>query len=125
MGRALKIVVADDERDTREYLHELLSSLGHDVRAAGDGLELVRLCAEFCPDLVVSDYAMPGLNGGVAALEINRARPVPVILISGRPELAQLTPAAGSPIVRFLLKPVKGTELVAAVEAVLLAYGDR
>ncbi len=35
------------------------------------------------PDLLVTDYAMPGLDG-LAAAEVNRERPVPVILFSGR-----------------------------------------
>ncbi|MFL5333763.1 MAG: response regulator, partial [Geminicoccaceae bacterium] len=63
MDRRLRIVVADDERDTREYLQEYLSYLGHDVRAVEDGRQLVEVCREFAPDLIVTDYAMPGLDG--------------------------------------------------------------
>ena len=84
MSGRLKIVVADDERDTREYLQEYLTHLGHEVRAAADGRRLVELCREYAPDLVVTDFAMPGLNGLAAAAEINREHPAPVILISGR-----------------------------------------
>src|SRR3954470_5346798 len=63
MSLPLKIVVADDEQDTREYLQEYLAHLGHDVRAAEDGRRLVAVCQEFCPDLIVTDYAMPGMDG--------------------------------------------------------------
>ncbi len=121
MSGKLKIVVADDERDTREYLQEYLSHLGHDVRAAEDGQQLVALCREFAPDLVVTDYAMPGLNGLAAAREVNRDRPVPVILFSGRHAVEAEAQAEGSQVIKVLLKPVKETELRSAVESVVTA----
>jgi hypothetical protein len=48
--------------------------MGHEVRAAEDGRRLVELCGEFEPDLAVTDYAIPGLDGLAAAAEINRGR---------------------------------------------------
>ena len=116
MSRRLKIVVADDERDTREYLQEYLSHLGHDVRAASCGRQLVELCRAFRPDLIVTDYAMPGLDGLSAAAEVNRDRSVAVILVSGRHDVEHLAQASGVPVVRFLAKPVKEADLKAAVE---------
>lgn len=61
--------------------------------------------------------AMPGLNGLLAAEEINRERPVPVIVISGRHDVESRAAAAAN-IVAFLAKPIKPTELRAAVESV-------
>lgn len=116
MSARLKIAVADDELDTRDYLQEYLTYLGHEVRAAADGRQLVELSREFAPDLIITDYAMPGLDGLAAAAEINRARPVPVVLISGRHD-AQL-PATVEGVVTFLAKPVKEKDLRAAVEAI-------
>jgi len=118
MVRRLKIAVADDERDNREYLEELLAHLGHDVRLAADGRALVELCHQFGPDLIITDYSMPGLDGLAAAAEINRRRSVPVILISGRHDIEPETSAAADAVVRFLTKPVKLGELSAAVEAI-------
>ncbi len=115
MTRPLKIAVADDERDTREFFQEYLSHLGHEVRAAADGRQLVELCRAFDPDLVVVDYAMPELDGLAAAAEINRDRPVPVILISGRHDADQLARSDGGRVVRVLAKPVKEEDLRAAV----------
>ena len=118
MGRRLRIVVADDERDTREYFHFFLSHLGHDVRAAGDGPQLVAVCREFGPDLIVTDYRMPGLDGVAAAVEVNAERPVPVVLISGRQDVDASPLAGRCPLVRVLTKPVKEADLAAVVEAV-------
>ncbi len=117
MSRRLKVAVADDEDDTREYLQEYLARLGHEVRGAEDGRRLVELCREFAPDLVVTDYAMPGLSGLAAAAEINRERPVPVILLSGRHDAESLA-ATEAQVIAFLAKPVKQAALKAAVESV-------
>ena len=117
MSGRLKIAVADDEADTREYLLEYLSLLGHEVQAAATGGELVELCRSFRPDLVVTDYAMPGLSGLAAADTINRERPVPVILLSGRHDV-EARIALDSHVITFLAKPVRSPELKAAVEAV-------
>jgi CheY-like chemotaxis protein len=125
MSGRLRVVVADDDRDTREYLHLYLSArLGHDVRAAEDGPRLVEVCREFRPDLVVSDFAMPGVNGLDAIAEVNRERPVPAILLSGRHDVASLA-ATTDAVVAFLLKPVKEPDLRAAVEAVAAGSAAR
>ena len=116
MGRRLKIVVADDERDTREYLQEYLTHLGHDVMAAEDGRRLVEICRALLPDLLVTDFAMPGMDGLTAAAKINREWPVPVILMTGRHDAEQAALTAAH-VVRLLAKPVKDADLRAAVEA--------
>ena len=112
----LKIVVADDERDMRQFLHEMLTHLGHTVvGAAEDGRQLVEMCRTNAPDLVVTDIKMPGLDGLEAAAEVNRARPVPVVVISGHHEAELLQRATVDYVMTFLVKPVKPTDLQAAV----------
>jgi CheY-like chemotaxis protein len=123
MTRPLKIAVADDERDTREYLEAYLSRLGHDVRAAPGGRQLVEICRAFAPDLIVADYAMPGLDGLAAAAEVNHDRPVPVILISGRHDAEQLARSDVGLVVRFLAKPVDEAELRGAVASTSTGAG--
>jgi CheY-like chemotaxis protein len=114
MGHALKVAVADDDRDTREYIQELLSRLGHLVVAAEGGRRLVELCREFRPDVVVTDHGMPDMDGLAAAAEINRERRVPVILVSGQ-DPAELLPSANGCVVAFLIKPVRRGDLEAAI----------
>jgi CheY-like chemotaxis protein len=118
MGRRLRIVVADDERDTREYFAFLLTRQGHDVREAADGPQLVEACREFRPDLIVTDYAMPGLDGLAAAAVVNREGPVPVVVISGRQDLDAAARSHGIRLVRVLTKPVKEADLATAVQSV-------
>jgi len=121
MSPRLKIVVADDEPETRDYFREYLSYLGHEVRAAGDGRQLVEVCREFGPDVVVTDFAMPGLDGLAAAAAIKRDGPVPVILVTGRQDVE--LPPGGGPVIACLSKPVKEAALKAAVESAAAGSG--
>ena len=83
MSKALKIVVADDELDMRDYFQQILPLLGHEVvGVARTGRELVDLCAAIHPDLVVTDIKMPDMDGIDAAAQIYRQAPIPVILVS-------------------------------------------
>jgi two-component system, response regulator PdtaR len=61
---------------------------------------------------------MPGLDGLAAAAEVNRDRPVPVILITGRHDVELPPQCDGGLVVSLLTKPVKEKELRAAIEAV-------
>jgi len=117
MDRRLRIIVADDERDMREYLEEFVSYLGHEVRSVSTGPQIIAACRDFEPDLIITDFAMPGMSGFQAAMEVNVARRVSVVLISGRHDVEIPALAEGSPVVRFLAKPVRDADLREAIEA--------
>src|SRR6476620_6381965 len=83
MCKPLRISIADDELDMRDYLARMLPRLGHEVvSAAENGRQLVTDFLRFSPDLVITDVRMPELDGFSAIQEIRRGRPVPVIVIS-------------------------------------------
>ena len=83
MSPNLRIAVADDEPDMRDYFQKILPVLGHTVMsAASTGKELVDHCSRYQPDLVISDIKMPDMDGIDAATEIYRKSAVPVILVS-------------------------------------------
>src|SRR3954453_18449654 len=103
----LKLVVAEDERDTREFLQEALLRLGHDVvGVAASGKELAEKVDATQPDLVLTDIKMPGADGIDVALELNRVREVPVILVSAHHDAATLARIGGSYVVGYLVKPI-------------------
>jgi two-component system, response regulator PdtaR len=122
MTRALNVIVADDERDTREYLQELLSRSGHHVVAAQDGRELVELCRKTPPDLVIADVRMPELDGIAAAEAVNREHAVPFVLVTAHHDAQTLARAAVDPVMAYLVKPVKPADVESAVALALRRF---
>ncbi|HJT77838.1 MAG TPA: response regulator, partial [Gemmataceae bacterium] len=112
MNQSLRIAIADDEPDMREYFRKSLTRLGHQVVAvAADGRELVAQCRAQAPDLVLTDIKMPDMDGIDAATQIYRERPVPVILVSAYHDAALLERAEADHILGYLVKPIKQADL--------------
>jgi two-component system, response regulator PdtaR len=116
MTRALRIAVADDEPDMREYFQKSLGRLGHKVVAvAENGRELVEQCRALAPDLVITDIKMPDMDGIDAAVQIYRQRPVPVILVSAFHDATLIERAEADHILGYLVKPIKQADLEPAI----------
>jgi response regulator NasT len=116
MSRSLKIAVADDELDMRDYFQQILPVLGHQVIAvARDGYELVELCAATHPDLVITDIKMPDMDGIDAAVRIYKNGPIPVILVSAYHDPEFIRRAEADHIMAYLVKPIKQSDLEPAI----------
>jgi AmiR/NasT family two-component response regulator len=116
MTRSLKIAIADDELDMRDYFQQILPVLGHHVVAAAkDGGELVAMCAATRPDLVITDIKMPHMDGIEAAALIYKNAPVPVILVSAYHDPEFVRRAEGDYIMAYLVKPIKQADLEPAI----------
>ena len=115
------ILLVDDEELVRTGTAEMLSDLGYTVIQAASGAEALRMLRSGCePDLLVTDYLMPGMNGvelvGYAVEIAPRSKP---LLITGYSDIAT-GPGADLP---RLKKPFRQTELARRV-ADLLTHGD-
>jgi response regulator NasT len=111
-NRSLRIAVADDEGFMRKYMQTILPRLGHEVIAVAEtGRQLVEQCDQLQPDLVITDVSMPEMDGLDAAVAIYRARPLPIIVISGfhGPELIERTAVAH--VMAYMVKPIKQSDL--------------
>ncbi len=116
MKQSLRIAVADDEPDMREYFSKSLSRMGHQVVAvAQNGRELVEQCRALGPDLVITDIKMPDLDGIDAARQIYEDRPVPVILVSAYHDATLIERAEADHVIGYLVKPIKQADLVPAI----------
>jgi response regulator NasT len=115
MSTPLRIAIADDEADVRNYFVKALRRGGHEVVVeAADGRELVERCRVERPDLLITDIRMDHMTGIEAMYELARDGPIPTILISAhyRPEDVD---GLNEGVIAFLSKPVKLAELMATV----------
>jgi response regulator NasT len=115
MSKSLRISIADDEIDIRDFLARVLPRLGHEVvSAAANGRELVTDVLRLSPDLVITDVKMPELDGLAAIEEFRRQREVPAIVISAHEEAAASLSQQTSPTL-FLTKPINSHSLQMAI----------
>lgn len=120
MQRSLHVLVVDDEPVTRQVLASYLTADGHCVVTAPDAEEALRCCGRTKFDLLITDHAMPGMNGIqlAAALRGSRAGH-PVILVTGfaAGSLAGNEESEGVDLV--MRKPVRRHELRRALVSVM------
>ncbi|MCW8087787.1 PAS domain S-box protein [Sabulicella glaciei] len=113
------ILVVDDDPEMRGMLAEQLAALGHAVRVAADGPTGLAALEEGVPDLVMLDFAMPGMNGAEVARRIRASRPdLPILFATGFADTAAIEAAAG-PGVPVLRKPFRLAELQMALAEAL------
>lgn len=115
--KRLRIALADDEADSRRILSRMIRGLGHEVLLAapdGEALLEAKLAGEV--DVVVLDLDMPGLDGLATAEEVSRQH-IPVILVSGHPDLESVV-LKSEPLLAKLRKPVEVRPLQLALERV-------
>ena len=116
---ALRVLMVDDDGMVRDMLANELQDRGFSVTTACDGLAALGLLdAGLAADVLVSDYAMPGMNGLALIEEARKRRPdLPALLLTGYAEAESGLHVAHDPLLKVLRKPVSGAELAARAEA--------
>jgi DNA-binding response OmpR family regulator len=118
-ARALRILVVDDDPAMVGAITALVSTEGHQVITAYDGLTAVRRFREEGPDLVLLDLAMPGPDGFTVAGQIRAAGTAPIIVVSGESGEPAKVRALGIGADDYLTKPFGKAELLARIAAVM------
>jgi FixJ family two-component response regulator len=114
------IAVVDDDRRILESLESLLDSADYEVRVFATSAALLE--SDGLPDIdcLISDVAMPVIDGFELARAVRASRPgLPIILVTGRPELMHRSPDEGPVPYRVFKKPFDGQELLTAVAEAL------
>lgn len=123
MTQNLRIVIADDEPDMREFLSRMLPRCGHEVVAvAENGEQLIEYCRQHQPDLVITDIKMPILDGIEASIRLNRERPVPVILLSAYHDPQLIERAEQDHVSGYLVKPISAADLQPMIAVVMKRF---
>lgn len=114
--RRATVLIVDDDAAVRHATRRLLEINGFDVREAGAGDEALALMSEgFQLEAIVSDYRLPGYNGVEVIRKVRKAvgLDVPAVLVTGDSIFRPPQPLQRCSV---LNKPVRGEELIAAVE---------
>jgi PAS domain S-box-containing protein len=118
--RPLRILLVDDNADTRNSLAELLARRGHDVRAA-EGVEAaLRLAAGFEFDLVISDIELVDGTGFQLIQALRAVRGVSAIALSGHGSSDDLELSRSAGFALHLMKPIDLPALEAAIDRAVL-----
>lgn len=123
-GRALRVLVVDDDPDVLESMSETLATRlrGAVVAAAPDGAAALESIEEATPDFVLLDLAMPGLSGIELLAEIRRRAPsAAVFIVTGHGSGDQWSAARALGARRFLIKPIDMDEIVRAIRDLVAA----
>lgn len=117
-GPHQRILVVDDDDAVRRFIVECLQSLGYSVEEAADGEAGLRVLQRSPPDLMIVDYAMPGMTGVDVVLRAQAVAPgVPVILATGYADMEAVDRVM--PTESVLRKPFRLAELGVAVRQAL------
>ena len=119
MNDRARILVVDDEPQLIRVLRTGLKSRGYDVRGAADGESGLETFNEWHPDLVITDLAMPNVDGLEFCRRLRAISQVPIIVLSAKGEEKTKVEALDIGADDFVTKPFGIDELLARVRASL------
>ncbi|HTN52409.1 MAG TPA: response regulator [Anaeromyxobacter sp.] len=120
----LRVLLVEDDDENRELMAEVLTASGYLVLPAASGQDGLKILAEHSIDVVVTDVGMPGMGGLEMARAAKAIAPaVPVVIVTGWGERADVSQARGREADVVLVKPVDPDALAAAVGEAARARG--
>ena len=111
------ILVVDDESQITRVLRTSLSSHGYDIRVANDGETALEIMNDWSPDLVITDLAMPNMDGLELCRRLRTKTQIPIIVLSVRGEERTKVQALDAGADDYVTKPFGMEELLARVRA--------
>ncbi len=107
-----RLLIVDDETDSREALAELAQRWGYDVQTAVDGTEALRRAVEWHPDVILTDLVMPNMDGLWLLRAVRTDLPdCPVVLLTGRGTIQTAVQAIKEGAYDFIEKPLEVSRL--------------
>jgi two-component system, OmpR family, KDP operon response regulator KdpE len=115
----LRVLVVDDERAIRRYLHAALNAQGIEVIEASNGEEALRFVAVNRPDVIILDLGLPDLDGVEVTRRMREWTEIPIIILSVREQESDKITALDAGADDYLTKPFGTGELMARIRASL------
>lgn len=123
---SIKILVVDDEPDIRDVLRITLEAEGFEVFEAENGEDAMKALETKTPDLILSDYKMPRMDGREFCRRIKKdilLRHLPVIMVTGKGELSDKVDGIEAGADDYIVKPFEPKELLAHIRMILRRSG--
>lgn len=114
-----KLLIVEDEQGISEEIKRQAENWGLEVRCAADFRNIMAEFAEFDPQLVLMDIALPFFDGYHWCSEIRKVSKVPIIFISSASDNMNIVMAMNMGADDFIAKPFDGSALIAKVQAML------
>lgn len=118
-ARKYKVLIVDDDANVRDLVSLYLEKEGLVPVAASNGEEALRLIPQHCPEVVILDIMLPGMDGLEICRNLRRISDVPIIMLTAKAEEADRVVGLELGADDYVVKPFSPRELVARVKAVL------
>lgn len=113
------VLLVDDELVLRTSLSFTLQQHGYRVTTAPDGITALKLLEADCPDLMVLDLMLPGIDGLEVCRRLRRSSALPVIMLTARGQEADKIQGLKIGADDYVTKPFSSRELIARIESLL------
>ena len=115
----MKVLVAEDNADSRQLMVDILDSQGYEVLTAPDGVFALETARQEIPDLIILDVNMPRMNGFDVCAKL-KANPelasIPVLMLTALGRVEDRVKGLGLGADDYLVKPINPRELLARVD---------
>lgn len=112
-----RILVVDDEPQITRVLRTTLSAQRYDVRVANGGETALEIMKDWTPDMVITDLAMPNMDGLALCKELRTRSQVPIIVLSVKEDERTKVQALDLGADDYVTKPFNSNELLARIRA--------
>ena len=108
---AVAVPIVDDDPGVRQLLVDMISALGHTPTVVEDGARGLAAIEQSLPDLVLVDFAMPGMNGAEFAERLRERHPrIPIVFVTGYADTDMIESVTDEQAL-ILRKPFRASEL--------------
>jgi CheY-like chemotaxis protein len=123
--KEIRLLVVDDHENMRRILATLLRGFGfREIHECEDGAKALAAVPEFRPDIILTDFSMPHLDGIAFAREVRAMKDqglahAPILMVTGHAHMKQVMAAREAGVNEFLAKPVNGQTLADRITRII------
>lgn len=115
-----RLLIVDDDSFSVRLLEKYLASSGYEIHRAANGKEALHMALQLAPDIVITDWVMPEMDGLALAKALRQHEGIGftyVVMVTAQSDIENLVEAFESGVDDFLKKPINRTELTARLRA--------